>query len=447
MSIRCTTCPGSRSARVTYLGVLDMRMCAHSCALIALVIGCLAATATAREWTSSDGKHTVDAEFVEQSDGAVRLRRKNGKVITVKVTELSRADQKYLTALPKAKLQTPDTDPEAAKAVQQQLREKGIRVGAAGLSLQSEIDLSKRLRGIAKVRRNLLATMRQQSIADGRVTENKAAITNFTQLNVRLNGQLANIGANQIRLNNKLIGAINANESQLQLFRENGLQLDQEANAARAKTNEVRETYIQTVLDLREIADAISDQYEQLASDRELGDVIGQLDDATGKKYAWKQSPSFRSSLRRLKSLEDTVLSENIPLQVERGGTMNVSVVIDGKHTEEMILDSGASLISLPQDVAARCGITVKPTDRTIILELADGSQISGKLARISSVRVGKFTVEDVECAVLGPEAVNASPLLGMSFLGNFKFEINAQEGKLTMVKVETSDSKSARSR
>ena len=65
----------------------------------------------------------------------------------------------------------------------------------------------------------------------------------------------------------------------------------------------------------------------------------------------------------------------------------------------------------------------------------------------IPSVRVGKFTAENVECAVLGADAISAELLLGMSFLGNFKFEINAQKGTLTMVKVETSDPKSTKLR
>lgn len=41
---------------------------------------------------------------------------------------------------------------------------------------------------------------------------------------------------------------------------------------------------------------------------------------------------------------------------------------------------------------------------------------------------------------VLGDEAVAAEPLLGMSFLEHFKFEIDSSAKKLTMVKVSGSD-------
>ena len=59
----------------------------------------------------------------------------------------------------------------------------------------------------------------------------------------------------------------------------------------------------------------------------------------------------------------------------------------------------------------------------------------------IPSVRVGKFVVEKVECAVLGEEAVNAEPLLGMSFLGHFKFELDSDAKTLTMVKIAGAES------
>jgi aspartyl protease family protein len=140
--------------------------------------------------------------------------------------------------------------------------------------------------------------------------------------------------------------------------------------------------------------------------------------------------------LKRLQSLEETVLSEEIPLRQVDGGSLIVSVVIDGKHTQDMVLDSGANLLTLPQQVADQCGITPGADDPRIVLSLADGSRITGHLVTIGSVRVGKFTAENVQCAVLGSEAVNAPSLLGMSFLEHFKFQVDAGKGTLKMVQI-----------
>lgn len=67
----------------------------------------------------------------------------------------------------------------------------------------------------------------------------------------------------------------------------------------------------------------------------------------------------------------------------------------------------------------------------------ADGSEVPGYLKKIDSVRVGKFTVENVECVVLHALAVWAPALLGMSFLGHFKFELDSSRSELKMVKVD----------
>ena len=63
----------------------------------------------------------------------------------------------------------------------------------------------------------------------------------------------------------------------------------------------------------------------------------------------------------------------------------------------------------------------------------------------VPSLRVGKFTVDNVRCAVLGPEATEAEPLLGLSFLKQFRFEIDTQKSTLTMVKVDEGGGSRAR--
>ena len=129
-------------------------------------------------------------------------------------------------------------------------------------------------------------------------------------------------------------------------------------------------------------------------------------------------------------------MSESIKL-TEDSGTFLVSVLIDGKHTQEMVVDSGATSISLPFAMAKEMGLEPNSGDRKVRVQLADGSEVDGFLKTIPTVRVGKFTVDDVECIVLSPAAVKAMPLLGMSFLGNFKFEIDKNRAELKMVKID----------
>ena len=322
------------------------------------------------------------------------------------------------------------------------LREKGIRVSTSSLSLSDESKLSKTLRDISQIRKKLMDHAKILPAAERQLAENKAAITRGTRLNGQLNAQLATINPNNIALNNKLVGAISANESKMRLLAEQQERMDEQLKAMRRSVNATREEYIQYVLDMREMADGIEQQYATLAADADVQAALKKLNAASDKTFKLEPSRSFQSSLKKLKGIQDSVLSEKIPLRTE-GNSFYVSVVINGKHTQEMVVDSGASIISLPHQVAVACGIEPKDSDPTIQLVIADGSVIHGKAKTIKSVRVGKFTVEDVECAVLGLEATHATPLLGMSFLGQFKFELDAQAKTLTMAKVDTGSSTS----
>ncbi len=64
---------------------------------------------------------------------------------------------------------------------------------------------------------------------------------------------------------------------------------------------------------------------------------------------------------RRLQQLEKEVFSENIPLEVTDNGSLYVNVLIGGKNLR-MVLDSGASVLSLSKAVADELGITI-PAD------------------------------------------------------------------------------------
>lgn len=55
------------------------------------------AESSPRQWTSSDGKFTVEAELVEFAKGAVKLKKDNGNVITVPLQKLSLPDREFLT--------------------------------------------------------------------------------------------------------------------------------------------------------------------------------------------------------------------------------------------------------------------------------------------------------------------------------------------------------------
>jgi clan AA aspartic protease (TIGR02281 family) len=321
------------------------------------------------------------------------------------------------------------------------LEKLGIRASATGVGLVREADLTRELGKSAALKKNVLQAEKDLKAAEFQLDQFQRGLTQLKQQRVQLSAQLANINPGDITGNNKLVSAINVIDSQLELSKPQARQVDEQVRTSRAKANEAREAYIEMVLAARKIADEIESQYASKPADSEVKAALARFNQAAKKQLTLAITPAFQANVRRLKQLEDTVLSESIDLQGDGARTMRVNVVVNGKQQQEMVLDSGASLICLPPTVAAKFGLKPGEKDPKIVLQLADGREIDGRLMKLASVRVGKFSVDNVECAVLGEEAVAAEPLLGMSFLEHFKFEIDAAAKKLTMVKVSGTES------
>jgi aspartyl protease family protein len=103
-----------------------------------------------------------------------------------------------------------------------------------------------------------------------------------------------------------------------------------------------------------------------------------------------------------------------------------------------MVVDSGASLICLPARIAAELGVVIPPNAPQMELVVANGDRIGARGVILPRVRIGEFEVENVDAAILDAAANSAEPLLGMSFLDHFKFEINAADRSLKMLRVKT---------
>ena len=396
------------------------------------------ACAEMRQWTSLDGKFKVTAEVDSVVDSKVRLRTDKGRSVVVRIGHLSDADREFLKSFSDT---TAAAEPSGVMSDQQAtegLQAKGVRVLNSGLALADETTLSKSLRLSDQLRHKLQTASRSLSKLEKDSYVLKEQVNRLRWANVQMSAQLAtvNAGGGGVRLNNKIVGALKANQGQMELLKDRREEVETQIKQSRASLNQEVEKFSGQLLAIRKQADSIRDRYDELATDTAVKEAVALLNQDAKQTLEVTPSRGFKAMQRRLKAMEDMVLTENIPLEVTPGGTMYVSVVINGEHQQQMVLDSGASVISLPGSIAAKCGIEIDSSAPRIQLTLADNSVISGRLVTIAQVRVGKFIVENVECAVLGPEAINAPPLLGMSFLGNFKFEVDANDQSLRMIKV-----------
>ena len=99
------------------------------------------------------------------------------------------------------------------------------------------------------------------------------------------------------------------------------------------------------------------------------------------------------------------------PARVQRGDSLTptIEVTFNDEHKEEMMLDTGASVTTITQNMAKT--LKVKPVGEQIFI-LADGKEVKMPIGEVKSIEVGGAKVENVEVAI------GNVPLLGQSFFG-----------------------------
>ncbi len=110
-----------------------------------------------------------------------------------------------------------------------------------------------------------------------------------------------------------------------------------------------------------------------------------------------------------------------VRLAADRGGQYAADVEIDGRRIP-MLVDTGATLVSLSWNTADKLGIRPAPADFKNVVHTANGT-VKVALVTLQEVRLGTLSVRGVS-AVVSQRDVSTPDLLGMSFLQKLKFEI-----------------------
>ncbi len=101
-------------------------------------------------------------------------------------------------------------------------------------------------------------------------------------------------------------------------------------------------------------------------------------------------------------------------LYADPRGHFFADIQVRGIHIKTMV-DTGASLIAMSTEDAAKIGFRANPSDRKAQFNTANGV-VTASLVQLPEVRLQGLTVFDVEAAIMPPGAMNGT-LLGMSFM------------------------------
>jgi aspartyl protease family protein len=195
------------------------------------------------------------------------------------------------------------------------------------------------------------------------------------------------------------------------------------------------------VIDLGTTVDKAQADYKAFAADADIKNALATINQTSKLKMRLGPTTEFAGKVAFLQRYRKGVASDVIPITIE-GNVATVDVTLNGTLTRSLVLDTGASLIALPAELAEQLKIVPGPADPTLHMTLADGRIVEAKLMILKSVRVGQFTAKDVECAVMPKTLVAAEALLGGSFLQNFIVKIDPQAKELHLSAIEDSAKK-----
>jgi clan AA aspartic protease (TIGR02281 family) len=117
-----------------------------------------------------------------------------------------------------------------------------------------------------------------------------------------------------------------------------------------------------------------------------------------------------------------------------RGSHIIVKVLLNGRVSARLLVDTGATYTTLYSGMAAKLKLSPSEMGRDIALLTIDDSAIQAKEVRLKSIAVGKFVVKDSMVAItLSSGSPEFDGVLGMSFLNQFAVRIDGANNKLIL--------------
>ncbi|WP_447971407.1 retropepsin-like aspartic protease family protein [Nitrospira sp. M1] len=114
------------------------------------------------------------------------------------------------------------------------------------------------------------------------------------------------------------------------------------------------------------------------------------------------------------------------------GGSLLVTVQLNQTREVRLILDTGATMTVLSQDVALDLGLLSNTNTQLTTVQTA-GGPIQVNVSTIRSIQAGTAEVHDVDVAIhdLPDSHTGVDGLLGMSFLNHFLVTLDTNQGVL----------------
>ena len=136
----------------------------------------------------------------------------------------------------------------------------------------------------------------------------------------------------------------------------------------------------------------------------------------------------LEATTARLKGREGKIIVRFNP----DSGVIPILARLNGTVEQLFVVDTGATLTSIPSHVLEELGIKINPSAPRRKLSTA-GKIIIAPEIHLSSIEIGGWSEQDIKAVVLDIPGQKTTGLLGMNYLERFKIDINTQEGILSL--------------
>ena len=131
----------------------------------------------------------------------------------------------------------------------------------------------------------------------------------------------------------------------------------------------------------------------------------------------------------------ETDKTRTVTVPVKRyGGSLIVPVKLNNQKSVHLILDTGATMTVLSNDVAIELGLTSDSQSQVATVNTA-GGPVQVNITRVESMGINSAKAQNVVVAIhdLPDVKPGIDGLLGMSFLNNFLVTLDSDQGQLQL--------------
>jgi aspartyl protease family protein len=137
---------------------------------------------------------------------------------------------------------------------------------------------------------------------------------------------------------------------------------------------------------------------------------------------------NLRNQISELKAQEGKIVINFIP----GNRHIPVSALVNGSVDQNFIVDTGASMVTIPRSTAEYLGLAVDEGNPRRKLITAGGVRYAPEVM-LDSITIGGWEVTEVKAVVLDIPNQPDLGLLGLNYLENFRMDLNTEGGTLLL--------------